>query len=79
VNIGIGSIRLGCLGEDFGVEQAGFDGPHAPGAPASGEHLFDYISFRGRGRIVDVEEFFEDFVELVGGFGVEKDVAVAGS
>jgi hypothetical protein len=29
------------LGEDFGVEQAGFDGPHAAGAPAGGDHFLD--------------------------------------
>ena len=54
-------------------------GPHPPGAPAARDHLLDDILLGGSGRLVDAEEFVEDFIELVGVLAIEEDVAVAGS
>jgi len=79
VEIGpLANAWVGLLGDDFGVEQAGFDGPHAADAPTGCDHLFDDIDFGGGDGLMDGVKFVKDFVELIRVLAIEEDVAAAG-
>jgi hypothetical protein len=78
LGIPLANAWAGLLGEDFDVEEVGFDGPHAANAPAGRDHLLDDVIFSGGGGLMDADELIEILFEFVWVFAIEEDIASAG-